>query len=124
MAVPSPGSRWPGPATSRRGGGGCLPGRRRPGCRDGCSMLLRTGQTGTSEHILLDEMIPPASTTYLHDVYLKLTQGHRKHRQLRPGACLTCRTLQFVAVDVVDVDQVLPSADGAAILGLVTVETR
>ena len=67
-------------------------------------------------------MVPVAAAAHLHHEDLELTQRHRQHRQLRQRAGLAGGLLEFVAVNVVDVGEVLPAADRAPLVGGLAVE--
>src|ERR1041384_2124841 len=73
----------------------------------------RIGHTRSSHHILLNEGIPPTTTAHFDDVHLELTERHREHRNLRARSGLPGGGFELVTVDVVDMREVLPAADGA-----------
>lgn len=93
------------------------------GRHGGCRVFIGIRYTVPTQHVLLNEVVPPAATANLHNVDRELTQRHCQRGQLRLRTRLSGRRLEFVAVDVVDMGEILPPADRAPILGLVAVET-
>lgn len=83
-----------------------------------------TGQPSTAQHILRYEMVPPTSTAYLNDKYLKLTQSHGQHPKFDNLPGLACGLFQFIPIDVMHVGHMLNTADRAQLLGRLTVEFR
>ncbi len=103
MITGSPPSRTGGrPLSLRRGGGARAP----------------------PDQILLDEVVPVAATADLHDIDRHLANAGREPDQLRPGSGLPLRLLEFLAIDVVDEEKVFPPADGASLVGSLTVKPR
>src|SRR5262249_48529653 len=112
---------WPPARTNRRTTGARTEGPVRP---DGIGSLARRRDAVRAQQVLLDEVVPAAAAAHLDDIHPKLTERHRQRGQLRQPAGLPGGLLELVAVDVVDMDEVLATADGTTVPGRLAVELR
>src|SRR5258705_1415332 len=112
-----------------------LPSRTRSAARGRAGAAVRADSSGfvgnhtrvvgrPTEKELLHQVVPAAAATHLDHVYLDLPDGLREHREFDSGPGLPGRLLQFVAVDVIDMRDVLAATHRAPVLGRVAVETR